>query len=298
MKQTVQANPAPNLFREMARVVDVTTGPGHQYLLRLLAPQCVAHAQPGQFVQLRCHDRLPLPRPFSIFSADDQTGCIEILYKVVGVGTALLSRVRKGDELALLGPIGRGFSFPASGQQTLLLGGGVGIPPVVFLALELRKRGFNPVVFLGSEIGWTFRPYPSRILTPSLPSHVVACMPVLEEAGIVSRLCSFQARPGCFEGWVTDLASHYVRGLDSSREVLWYACGPDGMLKAAALLAARAEQTIELCVEEHMACGWGGCAGCCVKIRDRHGAETMRRVCVDGPVFFGHEMLFSTEPTP
>jgi dihydroorotate dehydrogenase electron transfer subunit len=119
-----------------------------------------------------------------------------------------------------------------------------------------------------------------------MPEGAIACMPMLEEWGIASRLATLAGYPGCYDGYVTDLAAAWLGSLDRSAlaEVEMFACGPTVMLKAAATVARRFGVPCQVSLEEFMACAVGGCAGCAVKVESPQG-PAMKRVCVDGPVF-------------
>ena len=257
--------------------------------MRLQAPRTAARATPGSFVHLRCADHLPMRRPLSIMRADAATGWIEVLYKVVGAGTAALAQQPVGARLNLLGPIGQGFTLDPKRPRVLAIGGGVGIPPMVFLAHSLladERAAWQPLVLMGSEIPFPFRARPSRILVPGVPDGTIACMPLLDECGIASRLASLAGYAGCYEGYVTQLADHWLNALSVSErnEVAIYACGPTPMLEAIARLAEKHSLPCQVSLEEFMACAVGGCAGCAVEVQTPQG-RAMKRVCVDGPVF-------------
>ena len=277
------------IFVEDAEVRGHQEFPGRQYVIRLHAPCCAAAAVPGSFAHLSCDAELPMRRPLSIMLADATAGTIDILYKVVGAGLDKLSRQRVGTRLSLLGPIGRGFTASADRPRSLLIGGGVGIPPMIFLADALRRRTdarWQPLVLMGSEIPFPFRARPSTLLIPAMPAGVIAGMPLLEDWGMPSRLASLAGFPGCFEGYVTALAEVWLATLEPQAlaETAIYACGPTPMLKAVAGLARRYGVPAQVSLEEFMACAVGGCAGCAVPVLI-DGALTMKRVCVDGPVF-------------
>jgi dihydroorotate dehydrogenase electron transfer subunit len=227
-------------------------------------------------------------RPFSIMRTGKGAGWIDILYRVFGTGTELLSRRQAGERLSLMGPIGRPFAPSPERQRALLLGGGVGIPPMIFLAEELkaRKGAFQPIVMMGSEVPFPFKPRPSQIMIPGIPEGAIAAMPLLDDWGIPSRLASLQGFPGCFEGYVTELARRWLDALPERErsQVEIFACGPHPMLEATAALARDYDLPCQISLEEFMACAVGGCAGCTVKIRTPDGFA-MKRVCVDGPVF-------------
>jgi len=277
------------IFLEQARVLSHLAHDAAQFVLRLAAPKCAAHAAPGSFVHLSCDAAIPMRRPLSIMRADATAGWIELLYKVVGPGLAALAARRKGEEMSVLGPIGRPFSAHPERARTLLLGGGVGIPPMVFLAERLaasKQTQWKPLVLMGSEVPFPFRERPSTMIVPGMPAGSIACMPLLEEWGVPSRLASGADFPGCFPGFVTELAEVWLASLTQAElgAVEIFGCGPTPMLKACAALARRFRVPCQVSLEEFMACAVGGCAGCSVEVRTAEG-PAMKRVCVDGPVF-------------
>jgi dihydroorotate dehydrogenase electron transfer subunit len=220
--------------------------------------------------------------------ADARAGWIELLYKVVGPGLHALAARKAGDTLSVLGPIGRPFTPHPERPRTLLVGGGVGIPPMVFLAERLReaKGAWKPLVLMGSEIPFPFRTRPSTLIVPGIPDGAIACMPLLDEWGVPSRLASRADFPGCFPGFVTQLADAWLKSLGPKElaEVEIFACGPTPMLEVTAQVARRYGVPCQVSLEEFMACAVGGCAGCAVEVRTPAG-PAMKRVCVDGPVF-------------
>jgi dihydroorotate dehydrogenase electron transfer subunit len=277
------------IFLEDARVLDQVAFDGEQYVIRVEAPKCAAHAQPGSFAHISCGEAVPMRRPLSIMRADADRGWIEMLYKIVGHGLHCLAECKAGDTVSVLGPIGKGFTPHAERPRTLLIGGGVGIPPMVFLAERLRERAdakWLPLVLMGSEIPFPFRTRPSQILVAGIPAGAIACMPVLDEWGIASRLASKSDFPGCFDGFVTELADAWLATLAPEQlgEVEIFSCGPTPMLAATARLARKYSVPCQASLEEFMACAVGGCAGCTVLVDTPEG-PAMKRVCVDGPVF-------------
>lgn len=277
------------IFVEDAEVLAHERYEGNQFILRLRAPKCAAAATAGSFVHLSCDESLPMRRPLSIMRANAAAGSIEVLYKIVGPGLQLLSAKKAGDTLSTLGPIGNAFVPHPQRPRTLLVGGGVGIPPMVFLAEVLRERSdvpWKPLVLMGSEVPFPFRARPSTMLVPGMPDGAIACMPMLDEWGVPSRLASLAGYPGCYAGYVTDLAAAWLTTLDRAAlaEVEMFACGPTVMLKAVAAVARRFNVPCQVSLEEFMACAVGGCAGCAVRVETASG-PAMKRVCVDGPVF-------------
>ena len=280
-----------SIFVEEGKLLAQQEYPGRQYVIRLHAPRCAAAAQPGSFVHLTCDAERPMRRPLSLMRANAREGWVDILYKVVGAGLDALSQQPIGATISVLGPIGQGFVAHPDRPRTLLIGGGVGIPPMVFLAESLKTRSaeaaWQPLVLMGSEIEFPFKARPSQILLPGLPPEAIACMPLLDDWGIASRLASFGGFPGCFHGYVTDLAARWLESLDAAAlaEVEMFACGPTPMLQATARVARRFGVPCQVSLEEFMACGVGGCAGCAVPVVQPDGSLAMKRVCVDGPVF-------------
>jgi dihydroorotate dehydrogenase electron transfer subunit len=277
------------IFVEDAAVLSHEGFAGDQFVLKLHAPKCAATATPGSFVHLTCDESLPMRRPLSIMRADATRGSIDVLYKIVGPGLRLLSQKKAGERVSSLGPIGNGFVPHPARPRTLLVGGGVGIPPMVFLAESLRERSdapWKPLVLMGSEVPFPFRTRPSTILIPGMPDGCIACMPLLEEWGVPSRLATLAGYPGCFDGYVTDLAAAWLGSLDRTAlgEVEMFACGPTVMLKAVAAVARRFNVPCQVSLEEFMACAVGGCAGCAVRVTTPQG-PAMKKVCVEGPVF-------------
>jgi dihydroorotate dehydrogenase electron transfer subunit len=277
------------IFLEKARVISQLAYDAEQFVLRVAAPKCAAHARPGSFAHLTCDATIPMRRPLSIMRADARAGWIEMLYKVVGPGLHALAARKAGDVLSVLGPIGRPFTPHPERPRPLLIGGGVGIPPMVFLAESLRgdkRAAWQPLVLMGSEVPFPFRTRPSTIIVPGMPAGTIACMPLLEDWNIASRLASRSDFPGCYSGFVTELADAWLGTLKPTElaDIEIFSCGPTAMLKVVAGFARRLKVPCQVSLEEFMACAVGGCAGCTVEVRTPEG-PAMKRVCVDGPVF-------------
>jgi dihydroorotate dehydrogenase electron transfer subunit len=275
---------------EDAEIVGQEAFGGEQYVMRVMAPGCAARARPGQFAHLTVDPQRPMRRPISIMRASPSGGWVDFLYKVVGDGTRLLAARQKGEFISLLGPIG--VPFEVKEKRPLLIGGGVGMPPMVFIAESLKGADRQPFVVLGSEAPFPFASRPSQFLLPGIPEGVIAAMPLLEDWGIPSRLSSLQGYAGCHHGYVTDLGRCWLEGLSSQQlaEVGVYACGPHPMLEAVVDLARDYGFPVQVSLEEFMACAVGGCAGCVVEVNTPEG-PAMKRVCVDGPVFDGYSVF-------
>lgn len=286
------------IFVEDAKILEHTDYAGEQHVLKVHAPECARHALPGSFVHLTVDPALPMRRPMSIMRVSAAEGWVEMLYKVMGEGTRLLAMRQVGETLSMMGPIGKPFVLHPERPRPLLIGGGVGIPPMIFIADALRKdkrASWQPFVIMGSEVPFPFKVQPSRFLVPGLPDGVIGGMPLMDDWGIPSRLASLQGYAGVFDGYVTELAQHWIDSLDETQraEIEIFSCGPTPMLAAVAKLAARNQLPAQVSLEEHMACAVGGCAGCVVKVKNESG-ESMKRVCVDGPVFDSRH-VFPTE---
>ena len=276
-----------SILVEDARVVAHTAWEADQYVLVLAAPRIAARSKAGSFVHLTCDPHLPMRRPLSLQSVDTGAGTIEILYKVIGEGTRRLAAARVGDTLSCMGPIGNGFTPDPVRPRALLVGGGVGLPPMIFLAETLvQAGGYDPLVLLGSEVPFPFRSRPSSILVDGIPDGVIAAHPRLEAMAVASRLTSGAGFSGCYEGYVTALASTWLDNLSLEvlAQVAIYACGPTPMLAATARVARRFGVPAQVSLEEFMACAVGGCAGCAVPVTTSEGTY-MKRVCDANEVF-------------
>jgi len=217
----------------------------------------------GRFAMLRCgaEDALDFRRPFSFAQLSEQAGSFSILYRVVGERTEWLSRAKPGQQLSALLPLGNAFSPPRDGSPVLLVGGGVGVAPLLLLAQELAAAGYKPVPL-----------YFGAATASELALEFVRAFPVELHAATDDRTYGY---PG------TVVANLLADGLPEGAQL--YACGPRPMLEA--LRAALPPRTpVQASLEEVMACGIGACYGCAV-MTDGLGAEAMKLVCRDGPVF-------------
>ena len=236
--------------------------------LILQADEIARDAVPGQFVNLYCTDgsRL-LPRPISLCEIDKNQGTLRLVYRIAGQGTEEFSKLTAGHTLEIMGPLGNGFTLKAG--KALLMGGGIGIPPMLALAKELQKRedtevlvvlGYRDELFLNEE----FEPYGKVYLASEDGLHGV-------------------------KGNVLDAVREYQLSADTI-----YACGPMPMLRAIKEYAAEQKMEAQLSFEERMACGIGACLACVCKSKetDSHTHVKNKRVCKDGPVFLAQEVEF------
>lgn len=282
---------------EEARVASHEFHPGAQHVLVLETPAIAAAARPGSFVHVDCGPENLLRRPMSVMGARD--GAIELLFKEVGHGTVDLAQMQPGDGVNLIGPIGNAFAPLADRPIRFLVGGGVGIPPILFFAEALAAGGDrSSYVIAGSELPFPFVTAAATLELPGLPLAGARSLARLQERGIANRLASRAHLPGAVPGLVTDVVQRMIGALGPRelRRAALYACGPTAMLAACAALARREGLPCQVCLEEFMACGVGGCAGCTVEIVTSDG-PAMKRVCVDGPVFDA-SAVFPVQPLP
>ena len=173
-----------------------------------------ARAQPGSFAHLTCAASVPLRRPLSIMRADAERGVLEFLYKPVGAGLKKLAERVPGNELSVLAPIGHGFSPLPDRPRWLAIGGGVGIPPMIFLAERARARSpLRPVVLMGSEVPFPFELAASTLALRGVPAEASHAVTLLEGWQVPSRLASLAGLPGCYRGYVTELARTHLAAL-------------------------------------------------------------------------------------
>lgn len=234
-----------------------------------------AGATPGQFVMIGVRERLSplLNRPFSIHRVirrPDASYAIEILYKVVGESTRLFSTLKSGDEISLLGPLGRGFSWNRPVGRLFLVGGGIGVAPLLFLAESLKATGAD----LSGCIG----------LIGGRRSEEVLCENEMRALSLTVRVSTDDGTLGK-KGLITELLTEAIaEGIPS----MIYACGPHAMLKAVSAIAQTHGIACQLSIETMMACGMGACLACAVPTRKEEGRY--RHACLDGPVFDSMEI--------
>ena len=282
-----------SILLEDATVVEQVVWPDEQFVIRLHSPRIAARAEPGSFVHLTCDADIPMRRPLSLMHADPDAGTLDVLYKIHGEGLAALARQAAGTTLSCLGPIGKPFAATPERPHRVLIGGGVGIPPLVFFADALADGdAANTVAFLGSEIPFPFDIGKATDALPGIDENVSATMQHLDALGIPSRLASLAGYAGVYNGYVTELARRYLATLtdDELGQCELFACGPTPMLRATAALARDFALPCQVSLEEYMACAVGGCAGCTVPVHV-DGEVSMKRVCVDGPVFEAQEVF-------
>ena len=238
--------------------------------LQLLAPALARSARCGQFVSLYSRDSAHLlPRPISICGADPDSGLVRLVYRVAGYGTAEFSRLQAGDTIRVLGPLGNGFRIDPDKRRPLLVGGGIGIPPLLFLAGQIREQtGTAPEAVLGYRTRDTF-------LTGEFEA-VCGRVRIATDDGSLGT-----------KGTVLDVIREDAAGTD-----VVYACGPTPMLKALKSYAWERGLACFLSLEEKMACGIGACLACVCRTAgtDEHTHVNNARICREGPVFAAEDI--------
>jgi dihydroorotate dehydrogenase electron transfer subunit len=304
----------------------------------ILAVPAFPPTEPGQFIQISCRpdepsyytdsefiwpdDCTPAPqeavgaelcgplavlrRPFSLASRRDTTAGVEldIIHRVVGVGTDWLSRLGPGDPVDILGPLGNRFTLPPAGGTALLVGGGVGIPPMLYLAEALgRLPGRRGIAFAGA-LTRDLLPLTIEPVSP-LPdqSNALPAMSVAEFSrhGIPAVITTDDGSYG-YRGFVTQALEKYLDGVGATPNPapIIYTCGPEPMMKRVAQIAAARGLECQVAVERAMACGMGTCQSCCIRVRKPDRAAPplagldwcYRLACTDGPVFRGSQLLW------
>ncbi len=293
-----------HIFKVKAKVIKNIVVREKYYKILLLCPDVARQAQPGQFVMIKVGEqREPLlRRPFSIHKVEGRRpkveGQVEILYEVVGEGSRLLSEKRKGEYLDLIGPLGNGFTspLPPPPSHPILVAGGMGVAPLLFLAEKLVTRHKTP-----SAEG---RQVTSKILVliGVKTKSQLLCADEFRKLGCAVKIATDDGSRG-FKGKATDLLKLILRttnpvcpaGRDERRTTI-YACGPTPMLKAVSALSRQYNIPAQISLEAHMACGIGACLGCAVKVRGQgtgdRGQAGYKMACKDGPVFQAKEIIW------
>ena len=237
---------------------------GDNYHLTLRMPGVVQNARPGQFVELSTSGATLLNKPISIASIDREADSFSLVYKVVGPGTQAIASLSPGMSVQVLGPCGNGFETIEPGA--CLVGGGIGIPPLYFLArVHHAANGFS--VILGARTA----------------DDIVLKDDFCQSLNLQPSLATDDGSAG-HHGTVVDLLNKHF----AVKPVPVYACGPLPMLAAVASCCQEADVPSYVCLEAYMGCGIGVCVGCVIPT-----VRGMERVCVEGPVFAGADVLWN-----
>lgn len=232
-------------------------------LYRLECPEIAVKAKPGQFVEVRVRDALEpfFRRPISIFNTDGVY--LDLLVRTVGRGTELMTEWESGQEIDIIGPLGSGFSWESSEKRFLLAGGGIGAAPLHFLARRLKQEGKAARMF--------FSPQRGKAVLDAF------------EAGL-------ETEPR-FAANRNEVAPVFLQILEEEVPDRVFVCGPDTFMEAVAKVCGERGIPVQVSMESRMACGIGICLGCVISVRSGEGI-VYKKVCSDGPVFRGEEVVF------
>jgi dihydroorotate dehydrogenase electron transfer subunit len=246
-----------------ARVISSLQAAQGIQLVELEAPEVAAIAHPGQFAMLKCGDGAFLRRPLSIHRVNNGRTRLSFLFAVVGKGTDWLSRAKPGDFIDVLGPMGNGFDLLPSSREILMLAGGLGLAPLVFLADEALSKGIRVNLAYGTAtVGLRYCPH-------LLPKGI--------------KLIDYTDDGSCGRhGLVLDCLPDFMASADQI-----FACGPLPMFKALSRQQSLAGKNVQVSLETRMACGVGVCYGCTIKT-----SSGLKQVCHDGPVFRLDEVVW------
>lgn len=233
------------------------------HLIRLVAPEITATARPGQFVMIHCGEDTLLRRPISIHRVDGDR--LALLVEKVGKGTRWLAERKKGETIDVFGPLGNGYTIHPETNNLLLVGGGIGIAPLVFLADTALAGGKKVTFITGARSADCLLPIssPQKLYDGGIMAASINVINATEDGS------------EGFKGMATDLIPHYLDGIDQV-----YACGPVAMYQAMARMPELESKPVQISLEIMMGCGMGVCYGCTIKTK-----KGLRQVCKDGPVF-------------
>jgi dihydroorotate dehydrogenase electron transfer subunit len=245
-----------------------------------------------------------LRRPFSLSGRwdDEQGTCIQIVQRVVGTGTQWLSQLKAGDKVDLIGPLGNTFTLPEDRKLGLLVGGGVGLPPMFYLANAMAKAGWDAIGFVGAmttdllAVNWVDG------VAPNGDGKPVQSVQQFAQYGFDAVVTTDDGSTG-LKGRITDGLIKTIQSLsdEQKKQAVIYTCGPHVMMHAVAKLAEQFGIPCQACLEQTMACGMGTCQSCIVKIEDDnnpHGTLESGRnwryklTCTDGPVFDSTDVIW------
>lgn len=246
------------------------------YVMRLHCPSIAESALPGQFVNIKVNrEFIPLLRkPFSICRRSKEEGWIEILWKVIGKGTEIMTHYEVGELVDVLGPLGQGYEIPADLEVATLVGGGLGVAPLPFLCEELLKRNKVVEVLLGAK-----------------SNKELSCVSDFHQMGVEVLIATEDGSLGK-QGLVTEILVKSLTEGTSLRSRYLFSCGPVGFLQSMINITDEFNIEGQISIETMMGCGFGICVGCPVRVKSpREGARIYYLTCLDGPVFNAREVL-------
>ncbi len=263
---------SPRLFQDWYRVIDNKEISPLNYRLVFEAPRIARAAKPGQFLQIGARGCL-LKRPFSV--CDVSGSKVVVLYKVVGKGTRALALAKPGDKLDVVGPLGKPFFLIPAWFRRVYVGGGVGVPPLYFLAKAHRGNPKVDKVFMGARV-----------------KHDLLCVKDFKKLSLAVTVSTQDGSAGQ-KGIVTQPFEKFLKTVKEHdrKHTVVFTCGPKAMMKAVAQICNGHAVTCIASLEEVMACGIGVCMGCVVKVK-QDGDFFYKRVCRDGPVMETDKILW------
>ncbi len=273
-----------------------------QLKLTEIAALAFRKARPGQFIQITCHDlnhdRTYTPllrRPISIADLDiNEDSCIvTIIYRIVGPGTTWLSERKVGEKIDILGPLGQPFKLPQDkNQKCILLGGGIGLPPMFFLAHTLQQEGYENRLAFAAARGHTNlqNSFLMDAIDPEHPLKPGLSQINFNQSQTLSILATDDGTCG-FHGTIVDALYLFLKLNPDWEDTHLFACGPKPMLRAIGQFSIERRMPCQVCLEAYMACGIGLCQSCAVAFNDLEDINASikdakyKLVCVNGPVF-------------
>ena len=261
-----------------------------RYKMVLSAPQIGDQAKPGQFIHVRVSKSFPplLRRPFSIHRVQGQN--IEILYKIVGKGTEILSRKKKEEYLDILGPLGKGYRLPQKRGQVQYSGGSPTTPAKMSdIILVAGGTGVASLLFLAESISVSNPELSILVLIGAKNREELMCEGDFTRLGCRVEVATENGTRG-YKGLVSGLLEKFLPFSGDRPEPMVFACGPSEMLKRIGNISKKHRFPCQVSLEERLGCGVGACLGCVVKARGSN--YTYKRVCKDGPVFDVGELIW------
>ncbi len=237
------------------------------YEMTFYSKKIIKECKSGQFLQISVNnqDDPLLRRPISVNTINKAENTLTIYYKIVGKGTNILSRVKKGDIVSIIGPLGNGFKTNYNNLTIAIVGGGIGIAPLLQLIKDISNKnrvytylGFNNHTYLTKE----FKSYSEKLVISTVTGNIG------------------------FKGYITDALKNDIKSLNFD---IIYSCGPTGMLRQIVKLSNKYNIKNQMSLEERMACGFGACLGCSIETSN----GSLKKVCTDGPVFWSNEVIIN-----
>lgn len=247
---------------------------GDYWLLEVEAPEMAAALKPGQFVNIRIEGSMApyLRRPFSVYRVSEDRRRFQIAYKIIGDGTRLMKETMpEGGRCDVIGPLGRGFALPEGAKRIAVVGRGIGIAALPTLVDEAARRGVEVHAYLSA------RTRDNLVAEDIFAGHGFSAITHADEDGT--------------SGLVTD---HLVALSKTVKFDAFYVCGSNRLARAIHEVATEQGVPAEIAMEQHMACGFGDCHGCVIKVntdRCKHEESVLREVCHYGPVFNTWEVV-------